>query len=241
VRYSVGAIADCDEGPRHGLDRMTMMKSMGQTGLIALAAAGLMCAVLAWPANSQEAQPGQQPAAETPAAQPPAAEAPTAETPTAQTPATDPAAGTGAQPAAPQFPPSHMAVAREVIELSGMSNSLAELIPQVLNRTHLTIARQRPELAKQLEEVSNTVLLSLVPQREEMLNIAANTFAKEMTEEQLVAVATFFKSPAGKVYVEKNQRILREVLISMRPWTDQLNRVVFDRFREELKKKGVEI
>jgi uncharacterized protein len=208
---------------------MEMMTSKGHTGLVMLATASLLLGALAMPASSQEAQPGQQPAGEQPAV----------EAPVTQPPATNPAA-TGAQPA-PQFPPSHMAIAREVIELSGMSNSLAELIPQVLNRTHLTIARQRPELAKQLEEVSTTVLLSLVPQREEMLNIAANTFAKEMTEEQLVAVATFFKSPAGKVYVEKNQRILREVLISMRPWTDQLNRVVFDRFREELKKKGVEI
>jgi uncharacterized protein len=145
------------------------------------------------------------------------------------------------QPAAPAFTPSHLAAAREVVQLSGMSDSLESLIPQVLNKTHLTIARQRPELAQQLEEASNTVLLQLVPQREEMLNIAATAFAKELGEADLVAIATFFKSPSGKLYIEKQQKLVRDVLISMQPWTDQLNRTVFSLFREELKKKGIVI
>ncbi len=150
------------------------------------------------------------------------------------------------QPAAPQPAPSpytatHLKAARDVVELSGMSNSLEALIPQVLNRTHLTIARQRPEIAKQLEEASNAVLVQLVPQREQMLNIAASAFAKEMSETELAAIATFFKSDAGKKYVEKQQGLVRDVLLSMQPWTDQLNRTVFDLFREELKKQGIVI
>jgi uncharacterized protein len=144
-------------------------------------------------------------------------------------------------PAAPAFTPNHLAAAREVVRLSGMSNSLESLIPQVLNRTHLTIARQRPELSKQLEEASNAVLVQLVPQREEMLNIAATAFAKEMSEADLVAISTFFQTPAGKLYVENQQKLVRDVLISMQPWTDQLNRTVFTLFREELKKRGIVI
>ncbi len=199
-----------------------MMSSFGTRWIIGAASAGLLLGGLASPAFSQEAQPAlQQPA------QPPAADQKGTEAPAAP------------QPAAPQFPASHMAAAREVVELSGMSSSLEALIPQVLNRTHLTIARQRPELSKQLEEASNTVLLQLVPQREEMLAIASTAFAKEMSEADLLAIATFFKSAPGKAYVEKQQRLVRDVLLSMQPWTDQLNRTVFALFREELKKKGI--
>jgi uncharacterized protein len=151
----------------------------------------------------------------------PAAPKPAAEQPAANTAAENPAATTATTPpAAPQFAASHMAVAREVVQ-------------------HLTIARQRPELSKQLEEASNTVLLSLVPQREQMLNIAATAFAKEMSEADLVVIATFFKTAPGRAYVEKQQKLVRDVLLAMQPWTDELNRTVFTLFREELKKKGV--
>jgi uncharacterized protein len=194
---------------------MTMMNS-GRGWVAGFFAAGLLASGLS-SALAQDAQLAQPAQPETPAAPQPAA------------------------PAAPAFPPSHIAAAREVVQVSGMSNSLESLIPQVLNRTHLTIARQRPELSKQLEEASNAVLVQLVPQREEMLNIAATAFAKEMSEADLLAIATFFKSPAGKLYVEKQQKMVRDVLLSMQPWTDQLNRTVFALFREELKKKGIVI
>jgi uncharacterized protein len=194
---------------------MKMMKSFGKAWLMGIGSAGFLLCAIPHVVFAQDAQP-------TP---------PTTEQPATPQPAP--------QPATPQFPASHMAAAREVVQLSGMSDSLEALIPQVLNRTHLSIARQRPELAKQLEETSNTVLLQLVPQREEMLNIAASAFAREMPEADLVAIATFFKSPPGKAYVDKQQKLVRDVLLSMQPWTDQLNRTVFDMFREEMKKKGV--
>ncbi len=161
----------------------------------------------------------------------------------APTNAVTPAAEQPAPPAAdqPALSPSHLAAAREVVTLSGMTDSLLNVIPQVLNKTHLSIARQRPELAKELEEASNAVLLQLVPQRDEIIAIAATTFARGMTEADLVAIATFLKSGPGKTYIEKQRLLVQEIVLSMRPWTDQLNRTVLTLFREELKKKGITI
>jgi hypothetical protein len=154
-----------------------------------------------------------------------------------QQPATQPPSAE----AAPAPSASHIAVAREVVELSGVSRSLEIIIPQVLNEAHLSFARQRPELAAQLDQASQQVLLQLVPQREQVLMLAANAFAREMSEADLQAVAAFFKTSAGRAYVEKQPRLLDELLVAIQPWTQQLNQTVVALFRQELQKLGIQL
>ena len=142
--------------------------------------------------------------------------------------------------AAPALSTSHLAVARQVVELSGISRSLEVLIPEVLNKGHLMIARQRPEISAQLEAASKVVLVQLIPQREEILMIAATSFAREMSEADLNTIALFFKSSAGAAYVDKQPKMLQDLMLGMQPWTEQLNQTVVTLFRAELKKKGIE-
>jgi uncharacterized protein len=152
-------------------------------------------------------------------------------------PAEQPAVATPA----PTLSPSHLALAREIVTASGTSDSLVAVIPEVLNQVHLNLARTRPDLTATLQDVSNAVLVQLVPQREQLIKIAATSLAEQMSEAELTVVADFMKTPAGLNYIGKQKLILKNTLLSMQPFNQELRRTVTTLFREEMKKKGIDL
>jgi uncharacterized protein len=145
-----------------------------------------------------------------------------------------------AQPAA-ALAPAHLAVAKDVLMASGTADTLVAVIPEVLNQIHLNLARTRPDLTATLQDVSNTVLVQLVPQRDQLLTIAATSLAEQMTEADLKLVHDFMKSPAGSAYIAKQKTVLQNTLLSMQPFNQELRKTVTTLFREELKKKGISL
>jgi uncharacterized protein len=143
------------------------------------------------------------------------------------------------QPAPAPLAPTHMALAKDVVQLSGTSDTLLAVIPEVLNKVHLGLARTRPELSDALQDASNAVLVQLVPQRDELLNIAATSLAQQIAEPDLKLIADFMNSSAGKLYISKQRLILQNTLLSMQPWNEQLRRTVTKLFKDELLKKGI--
>src|SRR4051794_2078881 len=102
---------------------------------------------------------------------------------------------------APVFTPSHLAVAREVAIASGITRSLDVVPPQLMEKIREQ-AVTRPDLKKDLNEV----LVALEPETEllkqQMVNTVSRILAARMSEAELTEAANFFKSPAGRKYVE---------------------------------------
>ncbi len=150
-----------------------------------------------------------------------------------------PPAQTGPGSTAPS--PSHLAAARALITASGLSRSFGVIIPQFMDQIAQSLTQTRPEIAKDL----NTVLTQLKPefdrQADEMVNIAAQIYAKQMNEQDLKTADAFFESPAGKKYVETQPAFLTEVVTAMQGWQGKVSTDMMTRVREEMKKKGHEI
>ncbi|KQP92676.1 hypothetical protein ASF60_16270 [Methylobacterium sp. Leaf113] len=171
--------------------------------------------------------------AQAPAAKPPAANAKPGTKPPA------PAAAAPSTPAAqtPAYSANHLALAREVMLNSGIARSFDSIIPAFSERIRQG-AVTRPELTKDLD----TVLASLEPememQKQTMIDTAARIYASRLSEAELNEIATFFRSPAGKRYVETQPQVLDEMVQAMQNWTQDVSEYIMVRVRAEMAKKG---
>ena len=146
---------------------------------------------------------------------------------------------TGAAPAAPS--PSHLAVARVLVVACGMSRSFSNIIPQYMDQIGSSLTQTRPELIHDLSAVLTGLKPEFDRQADEMVDIAAQVFVKQMSEQDLKAAVAFFESPAGKKYVETQPAFLTEVVTAMQGWQGKISTDMMTRVREEMKKKGHEI
>lgn len=146
-------------------------------------------------------------------------------------------------PAPSALPPaaiaeSHLMAGRDVVLNSGMSRSFDAILPQFVAEVRQTFTTTRPELTKDLNEVIDIIRPELDTQKGEMVTSAARIFASRIGEPELKEIANFFKSPAGKRYVETQPQILDELFSEMQSWTQKLSEFVVARVRIEMKKKG---
>ena len=154
-------------------------------------------------------------------------------------PAAKPAPNTPAAntPAASTFTPSHLALAREVMLSSGIARSFDSVLPAFADQIRKQ-AVTRPELAKDLDEVLASLQPEMELQKQRMIDIAARTYAAKFSEAELKEIATFFRSPAGKHYVEAQPQLLDEMVQEMQDWTQDVSEYVMVRVRAEMGKRG---
>ncbi len=151
-------------------------------------------------------------------------------------PAAKPAAP-AAQPAPAAPNANHLALAREVMLSSGIARSFDSIIPAFADQIRQQ-AVTRPELAKDLNEVLAALQPEMELQKQRMVDTAAKIYADKLTEAELKDIAAFFRSPAGKRYVESQPAVLDEMVQAMQSWTQEVSEYVMVRVRAELGKRG---
>ncbi len=137
-----------------------------------------------------------------------------------------------AQPSA-----SHLALAREVAVSSGMTRSFDAMVEPFLDQLQ-QMNVTRPEIKQDLDQVVAQIRPELDKEKQKMVDNAARAFASRMTEAELKTISDFYKSPAGKKYVETQPGILDDVVRDLATWTQQTAQFVMSRAREEMGKRG---
>ncbi|WP_375465107.1 DUF2059 domain-containing protein [uncultured Methylobacterium sp.] len=155
--------------------------------------------------------------------------------PAAQKPAPKPAPPAPAPALGPSA--SHVALAREVMLSSGIARSFDSIIPAFADQIKQQTVT-RPDLNQDLD----AVLVSLGPemelQKQRIIDVAARIYAAKLSEPELQEIATFFRSPAGKHYVESQPQILDEMVQATQTWTQEVADYVMVRVRAEMGKRG---
>ncbi|MGH6822350.1 MAG: DUF2059 domain-containing protein [Methylocella sp.] len=147
--------------------------------------------------------------------------------------------GPAPAPATPS--PSHLAAARALVIACGMSRSFSIIIPQFMDQIGSSLTQTRPELRHDLNDVLTGLKPEFDKQVDEMIDIAAQIYVKQMSEQDLKAAVAFFDSPAGKKYVETQPAFLTEVVTAMQGWQGKVSTDMMTRVRAEMKKKGHEL
>ncbi|GEP09743.1 DUF2059 domain-containing protein [Methylobacterium gnaphalii] len=165
----------------------------------------------------------------------------------AQQPAAKPpAAKPGEKPAAPPAPAAqsqsqmsqnHIALAREVMFNSGIARSFDSIIPALAEQIKKNSVT-RPELSKDLDEVIKGLEPEMELQKQRMINVAAQIYARRLNEAELQDIVTFFRSPSGKRYVETQPQVLDELVGAMQDWTQEVSEYMMIRVRAEMGKRG---
>ena len=142
-----------------------------------------------------------------------------------------------AQAPAPALTPSHLQVAREVADVTGVTSGITNIYNEFEKSVQDLIAT-RPEMKKD----SDAVIAALKPEADkridEMTKTAAEVFARKMNEADLKEVAGFFKSPVGQRYNALRREAMDDLFSVLQPWTLQTSQYLFDRFSQEMRKRG---
>jgi uncharacterized protein len=158
-----------------------------------------------------------------------------AQTPPPAAPAKTPPA---AAPSAAEPTPSHLAAARELLELNGIAGSFSSSIPQFFEQVGSSLTQTRPEIAADLGKVFVQLKPEFDKKASDLTDKAAHLYATLLSEQDLRAIDTFFKSDAGKKYVQTQPDFMRDVVVIMESWRQQISTDMMTRVRVEMAKKG---
>jgi len=138
---------------------------------------------------------------------------------------------------APALAPSHLQAARDVMTLTGVTQNIDNIYREFEESAKQLIAT-RPEAKKDMEAIVAELKPEADRRAEEMTKTAAAIFASKMTEADLKAVSAFFTSDVGKRYVSLRSEAMQALFKELEPWSVQTSNYLFDRFSQEMRKRG---
>ncbi|MGX5732971.1 DUF2059 domain-containing protein [Bosea thiooxidans] len=133
--------------------------------------------------------------------------------------------------------PSHLQAAREVVELTGVSQNIDNVFREFEDAAKQMVVT-RPEAAKDMAEIVGGLKPEAQKRSEEMIKVATEIFAAKMTEADLKEVAGFFKSPVGQRYTALRPQAMGDLFKLLQPWSVTTTNYLFDRFSQEMRKRG---
>jgi hypothetical protein len=156
-------------------------------------------------------------------------------------PAAPPAAQpTPAAPTAAQPSPAAIAAADTILANIGIKQSIALVVPAMMSELEQNVTKTRPEIRDSLRETLKAIKPEFDKTAEQTYNAAATILAQQMSEKEIIDVAAFFDSPAGKKYLAI-EPVFRQKFSSVAvPWQDKLSTDILVRARGEMRKKGIE-
>jgi hypothetical protein len=143
--------------------------------------------------------------------------------------------------AAQEISQSHLAAAERLTLSAPQIGDWDRYLPGVAAATTDRLIRQRPDLFRQITDVVDAVAVKLVPRRAELDNDIARIWAKNFTEEELVAIDAFFSSGLGKKYKDVAVKTVGpDILQAAKNWRSRLGDEMLAEATAELKKQGFE-
>lgn len=150
-------------------------------------------------------------------------------------------AAPAAPAAAPQPSAEHVAIARQVVELSGASSSFDGVIPAFIEQAKGLFLPTNPDLGRQFNEVGEVLKAEFQPRVNELINGIAVAYAQRFTMEELGRIRAFYQSPDGQKLVRTIPSIMEETFGRSQQWSQAVTRDIVQRFREEFAKRGIRL
>jgi uncharacterized protein len=156
-------------------------------------------------------------------------------------PAAPAPAASAATPAAPEAPsPAAIAAADKILNTIGLKQSIAIVVPGMMQELETNVTRTRPEIRDSLRATLKAIQPEFDQTARQTYIQAESLLASQMSEQDITQVAAFFDSPAGKKYVEVTPVYLQNLGDVTGAWREKLSTDILERARAEMKKKGVD-
>jgi uncharacterized protein len=157
------------------------------------------------------------------------------------TPPAAPAPAPAATPAAPAGPsPAALTAADTILGAIGLKQSIAIVVPGMMAELETNVTRTRPEIKDSLRATLKTIQPEFDQTAKQTYAQAESMLASQMSEQEIIQVAAFFDSPAGKKYIAVTPVFVRNLSDLTGAWREKLSTDILERARAEMKKKGVD-
>ncbi len=145
------------------------------------------------------------------------------------------------QAAAPMPPADHVALARQVVELSGASSSFENVIPAFVEQAKSLFLPTNPDLGRQFNEVGDQLKAEFQPRVNELIQGIAVAYAQRFSMDELRRIQAFYQSAEGQKLVRTIPSIMEETFGRSQQWSQLVTRDIVARFREEFAKRGIRL
>ena len=149
-----------------------------------------------------------------------------------------PAAPAATAPAAPSV--ASIAAADKILGTIGLKQSIAIVVPGMMQELETNVTRTRPEIRDSLRATLKTIQPEFDQTARETYIQAESILASQMSEQEITQVAAFFDSPAGKKYIAVTPVFVQNLSDVTGAWREKLSTDILERARAEMKKKGVD-
>ena len=154
------------------------------------------------------------------------------------TPPAAPAAPAATTPATPS--PAAITAADKILNTIGLKQSIAIVVPGMMQELETNVTRTRPEIRDSLRATLKAIQPEFDQTAKQTYSEAASLLASQMPEKDIIDVAAFFDSPAGKKYVEVTPIFLQKLSDVTGAWREKLSTDILARARDDMKKKGID-
>lgn len=149
-----------------------------------------------------------------------------------------PAAPAPTPAAQPALSPSHLALAVEVVRMSGMSRSIDVMVPETVSRARIALTQMHPNLGAELEKSIAALKIEFGILSDEAVKVAAKAFGSRLSEAELGELKKFYSSDIGRKFVAAQPAIIEEMYRGLDEFATSMSQIVLDKIREDMKKKG---
>jgi hypothetical protein len=139
-----------------------------------------------------------------------------------------------------EISPSHMAAALDAVQNGPDSKRLDDILPGLSLQVQNQLIQLRPDLHKEITDAVESTALKLVGRRKELNDDLARVWARSFSEQDLKAIAAFYKSDAGKKLAEIGPKVIGDSLQTTRQWSNRVGEELLEKSREELKQRNVD-
>lgn len=133
---------------------------------------------------------------------------------------------------------SHLRAALSVIAAQPAFQDYNAILPRLVTEVQGRLTVQRLDLYKEISEASMAVGLELAARRADLNNDLARIWARAFTEEELISIAAFFRSPAGAKLSRLGPQMIESSNQAAQAWAERLGEELFQRTVQELQNRG---
>jgi hypothetical protein len=144
----------------------------------------------------------------------------------------------GASHAQPAPTASHLAAAKELVDLVGAAREFEPLVTGVIIQSASNYLQGNPAMAKDLNEIAEQLVTEYLPRKAELPNEVVRLYASRLTEKEIRDVLTFYKSPLGQKMLTESQYVISEAFKKGEVFAANLRVEVAAKVRAELIKRG---
>jgi hypothetical protein len=139
---------------------------------------------------------------------------------------------------AQQADPTRLAAAKDAVSVMRVTETMRGIFPLIWQQmVSPLIARNDPRVKAAVDALAPTIMAEMESELPRFGELVATIYAQNFSEEELRAIATFMRSPAGQAFVAKQNVVAQASMNAGQQFGQQIFTRIGPRLEQELKQR----